>query len=78
MLLVSEAFGAMAAGPVLAGMLPPAQRARIRLGLARGSVHEEETGTAWPTGRLDADGRMVVHLNDSVFTGRNHAGLARC
>lgn len=78
-LLVSEAFGAMAAGPVLAGMLPPAQRARVRLALARGSVHEEEmsrvSGTAWRTGRLDAGGQVVVHLDDSVFTGRTHAAL---
>ncbi|WP_037905371.1 hypothetical protein [Actinacidiphila yeochonensis] len=80
-LLVSEAFGAMAAGPVLAGMLPAGQRGRVRLALARGSVHEEEmarvSGTAWRTGRLEAGGQVVVHLDDSVFTGRTHAGLRR-
>lgn len=80
-LLVSEAFGAMAAGPVLAGMLPTGQRGRVRLALARGSVHEEEmarvSGTAWRTGHLEADGQVVVHLDDSVFTGRTHTGLRR-
>ncbi|NJQ04023.1 hypothetical protein [Streptomyces lonarensis] len=78
-LLVSEAFGAMAAGPVWAGMLPPGQRSRTRLALARCSVHEAEmsrvSGTAWRTGSVDADNQVVVHLDDSVFTGRTHARL---
>ncbi|MFG2425232.1 hypothetical protein ACGFWD_40270 [Streptomyces sp. NPDC048448] len=78
-LLVSEAFGAMAAGPLLAGMLPAADRARVRLAVSRFSVHEAEmarvaAGT-WRTGPLDADGVVVVHVDDSVFTGRTHDGL---
>ncbi|WP_103528871.1 hypothetical protein [Streptomyces sp. SM12] len=80
-LLVSEAFGAMATGPVLAGMLPPEQHSRTRLALARCSVHEAEmsrvSGTAWRTGRLHAGDQVVVHLDDSVFTGRTHARLRR-
>ena len=78
-LLVSEAFGAMAAGPPLAGMLPAAARSTVRLAVSRFSVHEAEmarVGAAtWRTGALDADGVVVVHLDDSVFTGRTHDGL---
>jgi hypothetical protein len=78
-ILVSEAFGAMAAGPLLAGMLPVTDRGRVRLAVSRFSVHEEEMArvgaTTWRTGALDANGQVVVHLDDSVFTGRTHAGL---
>jgi hypothetical protein len=78
-LLVSEAFGAMAAGPLWAGMMPAADRAACELEASRMSVHEEEMGRvpagAWRTARLDAGGKVVVHLDDSVFTGRTHAAL---
>lgn len=78
-LLVSEAFGAMAVGALWAGMMPERQRARLQLVTSRCSVHEQERGRvpaqAWRTGTVPADGRVVVHLDDSVFTGRTHALL---
>ncbi|MFK0154311.1 hypothetical protein ACIQVK_19825 [Streptomyces sp. NPDC090493] len=78
-LLVSEAFGALAAGALWAGMVPERQRARLQLVTSRCSVHEQEMGRvpaqAWRSGSVPADGRVVVHLDDSVFTGRTHALL---
>ncbi|MET7487685.1 hypothetical protein [Streptomyces sp. NPDC005538] len=78
-LLVSEAFGALAVGALWAGMMPERQRAGLQLVTSRCSVHEQEMGRvpaqAWRTGSVPADGRVVVHLDDSVFTGRTHALL---
>jgi len=78
-LLVSEAFGAMAVGALWAGMMPEQQRAGLQLVTSRCSVHEQEMGRvpaqAWRTGSVLADGCVVVHLDDSVFTGRTHALL---
>jgi hypothetical protein len=78
-LLVSEAFGAMTAGPLWAAMMPARDRAVTGLAVSRMSVHEEEMGrvpaSAWRTGSIPARGRIVVHLDDSVFTGRTHAAL---
>jgi hypothetical protein len=46
---------------------------------SRMSVHEQEMGrvptNAWRTGGLDAARRVVVHLDDSLFTGRTHLAL---
>lgn len=78
-LLVSEAFGALAVGALWAGMMPERQRAGLQLVTSRCSVHEQEMGRvpsqAWRTGSVPADGHVVVHLDDSVFTGRTHALL---
>ncbi|MGH3246571.1 MAG: hypothetical protein ACRDOI_10225 [Trebonia sp.] len=80
-LLVSEAFGAMTAGPLWAGMMPAADRAATGLAVSRMSVHEEEMGRvpacAWRTPGIPAGGSVVVHLDDSVFTGRTHTALRR-
>jgi hypothetical protein len=78
-LLVSEVFGAMAAGPLWAAMMPDADRDVTALATTRMSVHEQEMGrvpaTAWRTTAIPAAGRVVVHLDDSVFTGRTYAAL---
>jgi len=80
-LLVSEAFGAMTAGPLWAAMMPGRDRAATGLAVSRMSVHEQEMGrvpvSAWRTAGIAAGGRVVVHLDDSVFTGRTHAALRR-
>ncbi|MFJ6701066.1 hypothetical protein ACIQM4_34125 [Streptomyces sp. NPDC091272] len=77
--LVSEAFGAMAVGPLWAGMLTPDRRARTELALSRHSFHEAAmdrvSSWTWQTGELPAQDKVVVHLDDSVFTGRTHDTL---
>ena len=78
-LLVSEAFGAMAAGPAWAAMMPGPDRAVTALAVGRHSVHEQEMnrvpGSAWRTRAVPADGRVVIHLDDSVFSGQTHTAL---
>jgi hypothetical protein len=80
-LLVSEAYGAMTAGPLWAAMMPGPDRAVTGLAVSRMSVHEQEMGrvpaSAWRTKDIPAGGRVAVHLDDSVFTGRTHAALRR-
>ncbi|MFH8802716.1 hypothetical protein ACH4F6_24405 [Streptomyces sp. NPDC017936] len=78
-LLLSEAFGAMSAGPLWTALMPEADRARVESAVCRLSVHEEEMGrvsaAGWRTEGIEAEGRVLVHIDDSVFTGRTHAAL---
>ncbi|MFD7817722.1 hypothetical protein ACFV6E_33150 [Streptomyces sp. NPDC059785] len=78
-LLLSEAYGAMSTGPLWVGLMTEEERQRVRPAACRLSVHEAEmgrvSGAGWRTGRVESEGRVVVHLDDSVFTGRTHAAL---
>ncbi|MCX4763629.1 hypothetical protein OG562_22225 [Streptomyces sp. NBC_01275] len=78
-LLLSEAFGAMSVGPLWAALMSEEDVKSVESAACRLSVHEEEmgrvSGSGWRTERVEAMGRVVVHLDDSVFTGRTHAAL---
>ncbi len=78
-LLVSEAFGALAVGALWKAMMPAFQKTLVTGTISRSSVHEEEMGRvpgeSWHSHPPNADGKVVVHLDDSVFTGRTHQRL---
>ena len=78
-LLVSEAFGALAVGPLWFGLMPTEDRQRTRLETSRMSVHESEMGRVPQLGfkaePFAVHDHIVVHLDDSVFTGRTHQNL---
>lgn len=74
-LLASEAFGAVHLGGLLRHALADND---VEVALVRGSVHEAEMSRLRPGiegCEVDAAGRVVLHLDDSVFTGRTHERL---
>ena len=74
-LLASEAFGAVHLGGLWRHALAGSD---VEVALVRGSVHEAEMSRLRPGiegGEVDAAGRVVLHLDDSVFTGRTHERL---
>jgi hypothetical protein len=79
-LFVAEAFGAQAMAAQARALLPAAWRGRVSTHVTRNSVHEAEMKRAagtWRPEPLKADGAVVLHLDDSVFTARTHARFRR-
>lgn len=73
--VASEAFGAIHCGPYWLSLASEADRARMRTITTRMSIHEEEMGRAVAGCRSSAialDEPVVLHADDSVFTGRTH------
>ena len=83
MVLASEAFGAIHLGHYWAAMWPDDLCDRPEIVLTRSSIHEAEMQRMVHTLSspvVSVDGAVVLHLDDSVFTGRTHdaflAGLS--
>jgi hypothetical protein len=73
--VASEAFGAIHCGLYWLALATEADRARMRTITTRMSIHEEEMGRAVAGCRSSAialDEPVVLHVDDSVFTGRTH------
>lgn len=71
-LLASEAFGAIHVGGLWRHALADRD---VEVAVVRGSIHEMEMSRLAPGvegGEVDAPDRLVLHLDDSVFTGRTH------
>ena len=75
-LILAEAFGALHVGYLWRALASPADRDRIDVQLVRSSVHEENAhrteARAWRSGPVEASGRVVVHADDSLSSGRTH------
>ena len=73
--VASEAFGAVHCGPCWLALATEADRARMRTITTRMSIHEEEMGrdvANCRTAAIALDEPVIVHVDDSVFTGRTH------
>jgi len=77
-IFAGEAFGALTMGSQARNLLPLHARSQVVPVVVRNSVHEVEMGRAsddyWPS-LIDTTFRIVIHLDDSVFTGRTHAAF---